>query len=93
MDKRLFDTPSRFRRFFEVNRRFLISFVIVIVLFVYGISLCFGEISLQSLLDLKKQQERLIKEVDLTQKQNAKIQKDIFELKGLEPQQITKDTD
>lgn len=54
-------------------------------LFGYGVVLLFGDISLRSLLKLKYQQNALIEEVDSLQKQNAKIQKEIFELRGLEP--------
>ncbi|RDU54625.1 hypothetical protein CQA49_04805 [Helicobacter sp. MIT 00-7814] len=81
----LFDTPSKFRRWFETNRYFLVAFFIVLGLFGYGVVLLFGDISLRSLLKLKYQQNALIEEVDSLQKQNAKIQKEIFELRGLEP--------
>ncbi len=54
-------------------------------LFSYGVILLFGDISLRSLLKLKYQQNAFIEEIDSLQKQNAKIQKEIFELRGLEP--------
>ncbi|WP_066387557.1 hypothetical protein [Helicobacter himalayensis] len=81
----LFDTPSKLRRWFETNRYFLVAFCIVLGLFSYGVILLFGDISLRSLLKLKYQQNAFIEEIDSLQKQNAKIQKEIFELRGLEP--------
>ncbi|MBR2112016.1 hypothetical protein B9T66_04555 [Helicobacter sp. TUL] len=58
---------------------------VLVALLTYSAFLLFGNASLYTLLSLRKQQEKLLQEVDLLQKQNAKIQKDIFELKGLEP--------
>ena len=83
--RELYEQPSKLKRWLEVNRGFLIVAAVLAVLLAYSETLLFGNASLHTLLSLKKQQERLIQEVDSLQKQNAKIQKDIFELKGLEP--------
>lgn len=81
----LYQQPSKLKRWLEVNKSFLIVVAVVVGLLAYSVALLFGNASLHTLLSLKKQQEKLTQEVDSLQKQNAKIQKDIFELKGLEP--------
>lgn len=81
----LYQQPSKIKRWLEVNKTFLITAVVLAILVVYSVVLLFGNASLYTLLSLRKQQEKLIQEVDSLQRQNAKIQKDIFELKGLEP--------
>ena len=79
------EQPSRFKRWIQINKTFLIIAAVLVALLTYSAFLLFGNASLYTLLSLRKQQEKLLQEVDLLQKQNAKIQKDIFELKGLEP--------
>ena len=81
----LYQQPSRFKRWIQINKTFLIIAAVLVALLSYSTFLLFGNASLYTLLSLRKQQEKLLQEVDLLQKQNAKIQKDIFELKGLEP--------
>lgn len=81
----LYQQPSRFKRWIQINKTFLIIAAVLVALLTYSAFLLFGNASLYTLLSLCKQQEKLLQEVDLLQKQNAKIQKDIFELKGLEP--------
>ncbi|MFC3868321.1 hypothetical protein [Helicobacter equorum] len=81
----LYQQPSRFKRWMQINKTFLVISSVLMVLLSYSTFLLFGNASLHTLLSLRKQQEKLLQEVDLLQKQNAKIQKDIFELKGLEP--------
>ncbi|WP_257874601.1 hypothetical protein [Helicobacter sp. TUL] len=81
----LYQQPSRFKRWIQINKAFLIIAAVLVALLTYSAFLLFGNASLYTLLSLRKQQEKLLQEVDLLQKQNAKIQKDIFELKGLEP--------
>ena len=81
----LYQQPSKLKRWLEVNKSFLIIAAVLVVFLAYSVLLLFGNASLHTLLSLKKQQEKLIQEVDSLQNQNAQIQKDIFELKGLEP--------
>ena len=81
----LYQQPSRFKRWIQINKTFLIIAAVLVALLTYSAFLLLGNASLYTLLSLRKQQEKLLQEVDLLQKQNAKIQKDIFELKGLEP--------
>ena len=81
----LYQQPSRFKRWIQINKTFLIIAAVLVALLTYSAFLLFGNASLYTLLSLRKQQEKLLQEVDLLQKQNAKIQKDIFELKGFEP--------
>ena len=81
----LYQQPSRFKRWIQINKTFLIIAAVLVALLTYSAFLLFGNASLYTRLSLRKQQEKLLQEVDLLQKQNAKIQKDIFELKGLEP--------
>ena len=45
----------------------------------------FGQYSLDTLLSLEKTKEELNKKITLLKDQNAKSQKDYFELKGLYP--------
>lgn len=45
----------------------------------------FGKMSLEVLLDLKQEKFSLSYDIQNLQKQNAKLQKDLLELKALEP--------
>ena len=81
----LYQQPSRFKRWIQINKTFLIIAAVLVALLTYSAFLLFANASLYTLLSLRTQQEKLLQEVVLLQKQNAKIQKDIFELKGLEP--------
>lgn len=45
----------------------------------------FGQYSLETLLSLESNKEELSKKILLLKEQNAKAQKDYFELKGLYP--------
>ncbi len=67
------------------HRKYFVVLLILVGFGVYGSFLAFGEYSLEVLLKDREQKNTLQKEVDLLQAQNAKLQKDLFELKGLEP--------
>ncbi|MBZ7934783.1 hypothetical protein [Campylobacter molothri] len=59
--------------------------LIVIVGAIYFGNMLFGQYSLDTLLSLEATKEDLTKQISLLKKQNAKAQKDYFELKGLYP--------
>ena len=52
---------------------------------IWNLFLLFGENSLEVLLNNISLKNELLREVNDLQAQNAKLQKDLFELKGLEP--------
>ena len=60
------------------------SFLVVIGAIYFG-NMFFGQYSLDTLLSLENTKEELNKKIILLKEQNAKAQKDYFELKGLYP--------
>lgn len=67
------------------RRIYLLGFVGVVGMGVYVGVLLFGDNSLSVLLRNITQRDELVKEVDSLQDENARLQKGLFELKGLEP--------
>ncbi|MFQ6342265.1 hypothetical protein [Campylobacter sp. VTCC 70190] len=59
-------------------------FLVVIGAIYFG-NMFFGQYSLDTLLSLESTKEELNKKIILLKEQNAKAQKDYFELKGLYP--------
>lgn len=57
----------------------------VVVGAIYFGNLFFGQYSLDTLLSLENTKKELYKKIPLLKEQNAKAQKDYFELKGLYP--------
>ncbi|RAX59350.1 hypothetical protein CCZ01_00455 [Helicobacter monodelphidis] len=57
----------------------------ILVLGIYIGTLFFGANSLEVLLDLRKRETELLYKVERLRSDNAKLQKEYFELKGLEP--------
>ena len=82
MQQDLFEKPSRLWRLLYVNRVWLIIFGILIVLGVYVGYLLFGNNYVEVLLRLQSQKNHLIKEAQKIEAQNARLQRQIFELKG-----------
>lgn len=60
------------------------AFLVVIGAIYFG-NMFFGQHSLDTLLSLENTKEELNKKIILLKEQNAKAQKDYFELKGLYP--------
>lgn len=60
------------------------AFLVVIGAIYFG-NMFFGQYSLDILLSLENTKEELNKKIILLKEQNAKAQKDYFELKGLYP--------
>ncbi|EAH8089479.1 hypothetical protein QMX06_000569 [Campylobacter jejuni] len=60
------------------------AFLVVIGAIYFG-NMFFGQYSLDTLLSLENTKEELNKKIILLKEQNAKGQKDYFELKGLYP--------
>ncbi|HDZ5317383.1 TPA: hypothetical protein SF197_000707 [Campylobacter jejuni] len=60
------------------------AFLVVIGAIYFG-NMFFGQYSLDTLLSLENAKEELNKKIILLKEQNAKAQKDYFELKGLYP--------
>lgn len=63
-------------------------FSVVLIVCIAGIyigNLLFGSNSLSILLELQEKKEKMRQEVNFLTNQNAKLQKELFELKGLEP--------
>ncbi|EIG7524634.1 hypothetical protein ACWA8J_000917 [Campylobacter jejuni] len=60
------------------------AFLVVIGAIYFG-NMFFGQYSLDTLLNLENTKEELNKKIILLKEQNAKAQKDYFELKGLYP--------
>ena len=69
---------------YKQNKKPILRACVFVFLCVWGGYLLFGSQSFEVLFTLQKQQKALVDEIDSLQKQNAKIQQEIFELKGLE---------
>ena len=63
----------------------IVLLVCIALLVVYIGTLFFGANSLEVLLDLRQKQNALNIKVENLQNDNARLQKEYFELKGLEP--------
>ncbi|PAF45019.1 hypothetical protein [Helicobacter sp. 11S02596-1] len=68
-----------------VNRAMIISFLALILMGAYTGYLLFGNNSLEVLISVKEKRTSLQENVQKLQYENAKLQKQLFELKGLEP--------
>ncbi|MBD5166146.1 hypothetical protein [Helicobacter sp.] len=64
---------------------FLSLVLLVCLLGVYFGNLLFGNNSLSVLLDIKDKESQMREEVNRLMHENANLQKELFELKGLEP--------
>ncbi len=71
------------------ERSFFIKiFLLVLVVVIFGIyvgDILFGKSSLEVLLDLQDSRDSLKQNVKMIKKRNARLQKEYFELKQLEP--------
>ncbi|WP_297811842.1 hypothetical protein [uncultured Helicobacter sp.] len=65
---------------------FLSLVLFICILGVYFGNLLFGDNSLSVLLSLKNKESQMRQEVNRLMHENANLQKELFELKGLEPQ-------
>ncbi len=64
----------------------LLSFILLVcIMGVYAGNLLFGDNSLSVLLKINHQKLQMRKEVERLMNENAILQKELFELKGLEP--------
>lgn len=76
------------RDFRQRNSLWLFWIVLVVCIALLGMyvgTLFFGANSLEVLLDLRQKQNALNIKVETLQNDNARLQKEYFELKGLEP--------
>ncbi len=77
---------STAERYFGLSwAKLFIALVLVIFLGVYIGVLLFGENSLEVLFQLEEYEDYLINETDRLKLENAALQKEYFELKGLQP--------
>lgn len=67
------------------HRIYIYGFIAVVCVGAYVGFLLFGDNSLDVLLKNIAQRDELLEEVSDLQAKNARLQKDLFELKGLEP--------
>lgn len=85
MIKKIFNKYQKYIRWIYVNRAIIISFFILMILGAYLGYLIFGNNSLEVLLSIKDKKDSLEQSVKNLKDSNAKLQKQLFELKGLEP--------
>jgi uncharacterized protein YlxW (UPF0749 family) len=78
--------PSFIERTFGFKaKKFIVALVGVIVIALYLGNLLFGNASLEVLMQLEKYETHLKDEIARLKQENAKLQKEYFELKELEP--------
>lgn len=65
--------------------KFIAAAVLVVSFGIYIGNLLFGDNSMDVLLSLNEQEETILKEIERLKYENAKLQKEYFELKELEP--------
>lgn len=68
-----------------INRVLIVMFLVLFSLGAYSGYLLFGTNSLEVLLSVRGKKAILQEDVRVLQSENAKLQKQFFELKGLEP--------
>ncbi len=77
---------STAERYFGLSwAKLFIALILVIFLGIYIGVLLFGENSLEVLFQLEEYEDYLINETDRLKLENAALQKEYFELKGLQP--------
>ena len=67
--------------------RYFIGFLVVVVISIYLGILLFGTNSVEVLLELENQEKRLRRSIEYLKMENARLQKEYFELKQLESQE------
>ena len=81
----LIKQPSRLWRKLYVSRAWLVLFGGIVFVVAYVGFLLFGNNSIEVLVRLKSQKAHLIEDTRVLEEQNARLQKQIFELRGLKP--------
>lgn len=80
-----YDESTKKKNFYySIIKTLLWAFLVVIVAIYFG-NMFFGQYSLDTLLRLEATKKQLNQRNELLKEQNAKAQKDYFELKGLYP--------
>ncbi len=85
----LYSTPTQglTERYLGLSlSKFLISFVVIVLLGLYLNVLLFGDNSLEVLLQLEEYEQYLQDEIGRYKHENSSLQKEYFELKELEPE-------
>ncbi|RDU59518.1 hypothetical protein [Helicobacter marmotae] len=82
-NQELFDKPSKLWRLLYVNRVWFAIFGIIVASGLYIGYLLFGSNSVEVLLQLRAQKMRLIQNAQMIEEQNARLQRRIFELNGV----------
>lgn len=78
----ILENPSKIWRWLYTNRIWLLVFGLVVIGGFYMGLLLFGNNSVEVLLRLRAQKVHLIEEAQIIELQNARLQKQIFDLKG-----------
>jgi len=78
---------SRGKGFFSLLWRYLFFGVVVALVALYVGLLLFGTNSVQVLLELKAQMRSLERSIEFLKRENARLQKEYFELKELESEE------
>ena len=73
--------------FYRSALRYLAFFVIIVLLAIYIGNLLFGTNSIEVLYNLNVQEKTLKRKIEFYKKENARLQKEYFELKELEPKE------
>lgn len=72
-------------KYIRPTLRYVIATICVAMFAFYVGNMMFGKRSLDVMLSLQSKKERLSEDVEILKKMNARLQKDYFELQGLEP--------
>lgn len=81
-----YDRRTRRSYFFKSFFSYAVAIACVVAFGIYVGNMMFGKRSLDVMLALQAQKERLAEDVEILKKRNAQLQKEYFELKGLEPE-------
>ena len=84
-DDKLFIRPSKIWRRFYTYRVWLVVFGGIALVGIHIGYLLFGNNSVEVLLRLESQRKHLEQNAQMIEDENAKLQKQIFELRGLKP--------
>lgn len=81
-NKEVLENLSKVWRLLHTNRIWILVFILVMLGGLYMGLLLFGNNSVEVLLRLRTQKSHLIEEAQIIEEQNARLQKQIFELRG-----------
>lgn len=80
MIDKLIENKNKILNFFKLYKFYIFLFIFICFLFTHLFLLVFGDKSITVLLDLKEEERNLQNSIEFYMKQNALLQKELFEI-------------